>query len=107
MLEGISPSTRQTLLHGLQLHTDRIQYELDREGATMESDILAKAIGNLTAILGTVSPEARAGGAAAKMVAGSSRRMQEARMIQLQKQALTPRLLLIELRAMLIRLPQQ
>lgn len=102
-IERLSSGMKRSLIAWLALHYDMIAYELDLEAWLAERESLGEAAGEMAAILGNVSPEAKAGGAAMRFIAGRGRKNRHARLRELQKLAFGVRKLLLLLRLSLLK----
>lgn len=103
--QGIEADTERMLPDGFAVHPDLFRRALDRNAAAPDPGIDGQVAGLASAVPGTLSADVKTGRAAATLLTGAGRHRQGARMAKLREQAQTPRILLIQLRAMPIGLP--
>jgi hypothetical protein len=94
-IEGLTRDVKLLIIQHMALHLDIIAYELDREALLAESRSFGEAAADAAAILGSISPEAKAGSSTLKYLAGTGRKAREVRLQELQKLALGVRKLML------------
>lgn len=101
-LGPLSRDARRSLLEVIAVQYDTIAYVLEREAVADEANSVFGAGSEAAALLGTVSPTAKAASVAIKAVRALGPRAREKRLEALRSQALNVRVLLLLLRKSLI-----